>query len=129
MAMSVVDAAKLLLELVELQSFARDAAQLLSADAMEKLTFELATLRRLGTIIPGTGGLRKFRWGTEGKGKRGGVRVIYYYGGDHMPIFLIAMYSKSEKADLSAAEKKQAVGLVREVNRAYPAPASEATKL
>jgi hypothetical protein len=67
---------------------------------------ELACLRQLGSVIEGTGGLRKFRFGAKGKGKSGGARVLYYYGGDQMPIFLIAIYPKSEKENISAAEKR-----------------------
>ena len=55
------------------------------------------------------------------KGKRGGARVIYYYGGDHMPIFLIAIYAKNEKADLTAAEKEASKKLIETLNREYRA--------
>jgi len=95
-----------LLEIVEVGSFAADAGDILSAHEIEEMKQELACLRQLGSVIEGTGGLRKFRFGAKGKGKRGGARVLYYYGGDHMPIFLIAIYPKSEKENISAAEKK-----------------------
>lgn len=59
-------------------------------------------------VVPGTGGLRKLRVPTEkkGKGKRGGARVIYYFHDDTLPLALIAIYGKTDKIDLSAAEKK-----------------------
>ncbi len=95
-----------LLEIVEVGSFAADAGNILPAHEIEEMKQELACLRQLGSVIEGTGGLRKFRFGAKGKGKRGGARVLYYYGGDHMPIFLIAIYPKSEKENISAAEKK-----------------------
>lgn len=94
------------IEVVELESFADDAKKLLTRDELETLIQEVAVFRQLGTIIKDTGGIRKFRYGAKEKGKRAGVRVIYYYGGDHMPIFLLAIYGKSEKLDITAPEKK-----------------------
>lgn len=67
--------------------------------------FEIGTLRQLGVVMKDTSGLRKMRWATNSKGKRGGARVIYYYG-DHMPIFMVAIFSKSEKVDMTGPEKK-----------------------
>lgn len=108
-----------LLEVVELSSFAADIETLLTVDEREAMRNELAMLRQLGTVIRGTGGVRKFRWGAKGKGKRAGIRVIYYYGGDHMPIFLLAVYAKNEKTDLSPNEKSQITKLVATLNDQY----------
>ena len=59
-----------------------------------------------GALIPGTGGVRKLRWGLEGRGKRGGARVVYYYyHSDAMPIFVLTAYAKNERADLSQADR------------------------
>jgi mRNA-degrading endonuclease RelE of RelBE toxin-antitoxin system len=107
------------LEVVEVGDFRRDALAALSEAELDQLRNELATLRQLGSVIKDTNGLRKFRWGAKGKGKRGGVRVIYYYGGDHMPLFLIALYAKNEKADLTAAEKKAAKKLVEALKKEH----------
>ena len=54
--------------------------------------------------MPGTGEYRKLRFARPGMGKRGGARVIYLYGGEDLPIFLITVYAKSEKGNLSRAE-------------------------
>jgi len=48
-----------------------------------------------GGLIPGTGGVRKLRWGLEGRGKRGGARVIYYHHSDAMPIFALTAYART----------------------------------
>lgn len=117
-----------LLEVVEMGDFGAGARQLWSEDEISRLTVELATLRQLGNVIKDTNGLRKFRWSAGGKGKRGGARVIYYYGGDLMPIFLIAVYAKSEKADMTNAEKKAARKLVDTLKREY-APKKGAPQL
>src|ERR1700674_2776583 len=58
-----------------------------------------------GDVIPGTGGARTLRWGAKGKGKRGGARVITFYGGPGVPMFLLTVFAKGEKVDLSASER------------------------
>jgi hypothetical protein len=57
-----------------------------------------------GAVIPGTGGVRKLRWGLEGRGKRGGARVIYYYHDMEMPLYLMTAYAKNERENLSQSE-------------------------
>jgi len=58
----------------------------------------------LGELIVGTGGCRKFRLAGRGKGKSGGYRVITFFGGVHMPVYLLTVFSKGERANLSRAE-------------------------
>ena len=59
-----------------------------------------------GDVIPETGGVRKVRWGRAGAGKRGGARVIYFYYDDTRPLYLLLVYAKARKEDLSAGEKR-----------------------
>jgi hypothetical protein len=59
-----------------------------------------------GKTIQGTGGLRKLRWSANSHGKRGGVRIIYYWKVSEEHIYLMALYAKNEVSDLSAKEKK-----------------------
>jgi hypothetical protein len=60
-----------------------------------------------GTLIQGTGGLRKLRWSLDNKGKRGGIRVIYYWQIADDQIYFFTLFSKNEISDLSAKEKKE----------------------
>jgi hypothetical protein len=60
-----------------------------------------------GVLIPGTGGARKIRFAGRGKGKSGGYRVITFYGGDDIPLFLLNVFAKGDKVDLSMAERNQ----------------------
>ncbi len=65
----------------------------------------LAANPESGDVMPDTGGVRKLRWAAKGKGKRGGARVIYYYRHELLPLFLLDMYSKNVKVNLTAAER------------------------
>lgn len=61
-------------------------------------------IRMRGDIIPGSGGLRKIRWAISGRGKRGGVRAIYYWRVRQDQILMLFMYSKTEKDDLTTQQ-------------------------
>ncbi|WP_257281374.1 type II toxin-antitoxin system RelE/ParE family toxin [Endozoicomonas sp. ISHI1] len=60
-----------------------------------------------GDVIQGTGGLRKVRFAGKGKGRRAGLRVIYYYLGERQRFYLLTLYSKNEMADLTTNQRKQ----------------------
>lgn len=57
--------------------------------------------------MQGTGGIRKLRWSAQGRGKSGGVRVIYYYHNESMPLFLLTLFGKGEKANLTKSERNE----------------------
>ena len=75
----------------------------------------LAASPEVGDLIPGTGGLRKIRVPLAGRGKRGGARVIYYYYDVTLPIYLLLVYAKNERDDLSSAQKVVLQRLVRTI--------------
>jgi len=58
-----------------------------------------------GDLVQGAGGVRKLRWALEGRGKRGGARVIYYYHSQSMPLFALTAYAKNEQAGMSQADR------------------------
>jgi hypothetical protein len=58
-----------------------------------------------GDLIQGSGGVRKLRWGLEGRGRRGGARVIYFYHNADIPLFALSAYGKNERADLSQKDR------------------------
>lgn len=90
----------------ETPTFQRDAAAagMTEAEKAELITF-LAANPKAGEIMPGTGGARKLRWRRPGTGKSGGYRVITYFAGDDLPVFLLTLYAKGERANLSPAER------------------------
>ncbi|MEG3135408.1 type II toxin-antitoxin system RelE/ParE family toxin [Rouxiella sp. T17] len=84
---------------------------LLNDDEYRKFQQYLADNPLIGDVIPDTGGLRKIRWAAGGKGKSGGVRIIYYYLLSDLQIRLLLIYKKGIKDDLSQQEKKILRGL------------------
>jgi hypothetical protein len=102
-----------LMTVVETQEFIRRAAACLSEQAREAFIPYIAAYPEVGVIVPDTGGVRKVRWGIASRGKRGGVRVMYYYHSIDIPIFLLTVYAKNEKDDLSEKEKQAIKQLVK----------------
>jgi hypothetical protein len=96
------------MEFIEAPAFTRYLSDYLGDDEYRALQKQLGLGPDVGDVIPGTGGFRKIRWADKrrGKGRRGGLRVIYYhFAADHQ-IWLMTLYSKNEAADLTREEKK-----------------------
>jgi hypothetical protein len=90
----------------EFWDFRRDAyAAGMREDEVLALADLVAANPRMGELMVGTGGARKFRLPGSGRGKRGGFRVIIYYAGDDIPVFLVTVFAKGEKDNLSQAER------------------------
>jgi hypothetical protein len=97
---------------VDLKNYQKDADRIFTEDERDKLVEFIATNPDYGKVIPDTGGVRKIRWQARRRGKRGGARVIYYFRDLNMPVFMLAAYSKGQKLNLTAAEKKMMRKLV-----------------
>jgi hypothetical protein len=91
---------------VETPIFTRQVQDVLSEDQYRNLQDELRKHPDAGPKIKGSGGLRKLRWGIEGQGKSGGVRIIYYWVVTQDRIFMVYMYPKSKQDDLSSEQLK-----------------------
>ena len=100
---------------VELPAFAKYRADYLSEEAFRGLQNFLMTTPEAGDVIEGTGGLRKLRYAdaSRGKGKRGGLRVIYYWWVAGSQFWLFTLYNKDEMEDLSPKEKKLLRDLIK----------------
>jgi hypothetical protein len=98
--------------IAELPSYIRLADKLLGAQERQELIAYLARHPKAGDIMEGTGGVRKFRWGRGDHGKSGGVRAIYYYHDDLMPLYLLTLFAKGDKDNLTKAERNELAKLV-----------------
>jgi hypothetical protein len=96
------------MEFFETPAFTRNVHSYLGEEGLRDLQNRLALAPGLGDVIPGTGGFRKLRWAEQrgGKGRRGGLRTIYYFFSSEQQIWLFALYNKNERQDLSPSEKK-----------------------
>jgi hypothetical protein len=105
---------------VETAEFLKRAKGLMTDLEREALVAFVGANPEAGEVVPETGGVRKIRWALEGKGKRGGARVIYYYHSERLPLFLLSAFAKNRKANLSKAERNAMKQLVPALVAGYP---------
>ena len=97
----------MLVTVAELPEYLRCSERLLSDSERANIVDYLSAMPKAGDLIPGTGGVRKLRWSRGGRGKSGGVRVIYYFHSERMPLYLLTVFGKNEQSNLSAAERNE----------------------
>jgi hypothetical protein len=102
------------MEFIEAPAFTRYFSDYLADDEYRELQTQLANNPDLGDLMPGTGGFRKLRWADlkRGKGRRGGLRIIYYSFHSDRQIWLMTIYDKDEASDLTQKEKKALKGAI-----------------
>ena len=93
--------------IAELQNYIRVADKLLDEEERQDILDYLAEHPKAGSLMVGTGGVRKLKWGRGAQGKSGGVRVIYYFHNELIPVYLLAMFAKNEQENLTKAERKE----------------------
>jgi mRNA-degrading endonuclease RelE of RelBE toxin-antitoxin system len=103
--------------IVETRVFAKRVDDLLSTEEFRELQLDLVARPTAGPIVRGAGGLRKLRWSAVGRGKRGGVRIIYFYHPASARILLLFAFAKNERSDLTASQREK---LRRIVESEYP---------
>ena len=93
--------------IVETPEFIKKANECMNDETRSHFINFIAKAPLAGDVIQGTGGARKIRWQNDFySGKRGGVRIIYYYHDEKMPIFLFTVYKKNQRENITAKEKK-----------------------
>ena len=101
-----------MITVAETSEFIRKARKLLSDEERQELVSYLSAHPTAGDVMEGAGGIRKLRWARQGKGKSGGVRAIYLYYNEGMPLYALTIYGKGEKENLSQAERNELAKLV-----------------
>ena len=91
----------------------------LSETELEAITSMLARDPTAGDVIQGTGGCRKIRVAGRGKGKSGGYRVITFFSGPELPVFLITVFGKGERSDLTQGERNALAGMTKHIAENY----------
>jgi DNA-binding transcriptional regulator YiaG len=104
---------------VETETFLERAKTILTESDRAGLVHYLASNPEAGQLIPGTGGARKIRWALPGRGKRGGARTIYYYHNESIPLFILDIYTKNQKSDLSEADKHSLKWILSQIPSRY----------
>jgi hypothetical protein len=108
-----------LVTVVETPEFLAATRKLMEAGERALLVDHLALNPMAGDLIPGTGGVRKLRWGLEGRGKRGGARVIYFYHNPGIPLFALTAFAKNAQSDIGAADRNEFRRLTKMLVESY----------
>ena len=103
------------IEFIEVDVFTKQILAILTDDEYSQLQSSLNQKPERGVLIPGGRGLRKLRWATGAKGKRGGARIIYYLQLSESIIYLVYAFKKTEKTDLSPKQLSALAQYVREL--------------
>jgi hypothetical protein len=98
--------AERLITVAETQLFVRQAKEVWTEAERDEFVLYIASNPEGGSVIADTGGVRKVRWSRAGSGKRGGVRVIYFYHDQDRPLYLLMVYAKGRQEDLDPDEKR-----------------------
>ncbi len=99
---------------IETPVFTKLVTDLIPDDEYRKIQLALVLRPEAGKIIPASGGIRKIRWRIHGSGKRGGLRIIYYWDVPDDTIFMLLIYQKSKQEDLTPNQLKILRNLVKE---------------
>ena len=99
---------------VETPIFTREVLCLLSDETYRALQLALLLRPEQGVLMPGSGGLRKIRWASKGRGKRGGIRAIYYWERESETFYMLLAYVKSEQENLTPRQLRILGRLVKE---------------
>jgi len=99
---------------VETPVFTKEVRDHLADEEYRALQLALLFRPEQGAVIPGSGGLRKLRWGAGGRGKRGGLRVIYYWAAEEEIFYMLFVYPKNVQEDLTPTQLRVLSRLVRE---------------
>jgi mRNA-degrading endonuclease RelE of RelBE toxin-antitoxin system len=99
--------------IAELKTASKELERLLTQEEINGMVDFLACNPEIGEIMPRTGGVRKMRWPCASRGKRSGLRILYYFHDLNIPLYILAVYSKGEKLRPTAGEEREMATLVK----------------
>ena len=99
------------------KTYERGIAKLITEDARRAMESAIVAAPMAAPVIPGTGGIRKLRWAGSGRGKRGGIRMIYFHHAGAGAIYLLTAYAKAAQEDLTPADRKAWAKLVAAIKK------------
>ena len=97
--------------------YERAVRKLLPEDARREMEAATVAAPHAAPVVRGTGGVRKLRWARSGRGKRGGIRAIYFWPAVPGAVYMLTAYAKADRDDLTAADKKALARLVVEIEQ------------
>ncbi len=109
----------MLITIVELPEFQKRSKKKLSKNERDELLYFLSANPKAGDLIQGSGGIRKLRWRAKGKGKSSGSRIIYFYYNEEIPLFLLTLFTKNQKVNLSNSEIKELAKMTKVLIKNY----------
>lgn len=98
-------------------TYQRAIRKLLSEDARLEMEAAIAAAPDAAPVVPGTGGIRKLRWPGSSRGKRGGIRAVYFWNAGPEAVYMLTAYAKADQDDLRPADRKALTRLVAEMKR------------
>lgn len=101
----------------ETSSYLGDAVSIFKDSERSAIVDYLSWFPKSGDVMVGTGGVRKLRWAIEGKGKSGGARIVYYFHSERLPVYILAVFGKNEKSNLSQIERNELAKLAKILGR------------
>ena len=110
-----------MITVLETDEFFEKAEALFSLQEKDDLVSYLSLYPESGDLIQGSGGIRKLRWQSKGRGKRGGARVIYFFYTDQYPLSLLTVYGKNQQEDLTPAQKSNYATFVKMLKKEWKA--------
>ena len=99
------------------RTYERVIRKLLSEDARSDMEAAIIAAPEAAPVIQGTGGIRKLRWPGSGRGKRGGIRAVYFWHAGPEAVYMLTAYAKAERDDLTAGDRKAMSRLVTRIKR------------
>ena len=99
------------------RTYERAIRKLLGEEARREMEKAIAAAPAAAPVIRGTGGIRKLRWAGSGRGKRGGIRTVYFYHADPGAIYLLTAYAKADREDLTPADTRALSRLVSAIKK------------